>query len=296
MDWGQVNPSCWVIIDGEQLCCHISERINGWWCLKKYAFQAQGRCWIFRMFHFSADRNKELMGFLPLPGDLSVKSSKLQRTKTEIEKLASCVHEWWCNDDKWRVDFSELIYPNTKYIQKTTTTTQKQIRCHPPTPYTHVTHTSPSCRTGKCDSRQDFTHKPSSVDMSWLTGKGRRVRRGTKELDKIPSSCCPPRLFFLFGEDFQVSAARLRLRPRSTAQTVGGGEKEKDNSQAKRHLLFNSCFLFLRLQASCRHPRSLANAGTTFRTTALPFMQRFCLIHTNERLPTMKLLAATPEG
>lgn len=141
MDWGQVNPSCWVIIDGEQLCCHISERINGWWCLKKYAFQAQGRCWIFRMFHFSADRNKELMGFLPLSGDLSVKSSKLQRTKTETEKLASCVHEWSYNDDKWKVDFSELIYPNTKYIQKKTKQQHKNRFAVTLPPHTHTSHT-----------------------------------------------------------------------------------------------------------------------------------------------------------
>lgn len=150
--------------------------------------------------------------------------------------------EWSYNDDKWKVDFSELIYPNTKYIQKKKQKNNTKTDLLSPSHPIH-THCTLHLHAGQ-ENVTAFRISHINLllwDMSWLTGKGRRVRRGTKELDKIPSSCCSPQLFFLFGEvksaDFQVSAVRLRLRPRSTAQTVGWRKKEKDNSEAKRNLL-----------------------------------------------------------
>lgn len=129
MDFGQVNPSCWVIIDGEQLCCHISERINGWWCLENMIFKLKVAAVSLGCLTFNWQKQRA-DDFL-LPGDLSVKCLKLQRTKTKIEKWASSYN------DKWRVFFCELIYPNSWYIKKK----KKKIDSPPPSRPIHTLNT-----------------------------------------------------------------------------------------------------------------------------------------------------------
>lgn len=165
--------------------------------------------------------------------------------------------EWSFNDDKWRVDFSEFDLSkhkiHTKKSQKNNTKPDLLSPSHP----IHTRHTLHLHARQENVTAVRISHINLLLwDMSWSTGKGRRVRRGPKELDRIPSSCRSPQLLFLFGEvksaDFQVSAVRLRLRPRSTAQTVAWREKENDNSEAKRnlwtyliHVFFFSGFSFL---------------------------------------------------
>lgn len=68
-----------------------------------------------------------------------------------------------------------------------------------------------------------------------------------------------------------------------------------ERREAALHLL-NPFFLVLRLQISSRLPRSLANAAAALRTAPLSFMQGFCLIPANERLPTLRRSQPRPRA
>lgn len=172
--------------------------------------------------------------------------------------------EWSFNDDKWRVDFSEFDLSKHKIQTKKTPKKQHKNRFAVTLPpHTHTSHTSPSCTTGKCDSRQDFTHKPSSVRHELVDWEGQKSQTWDEGI--IPDSfllpLSPAPLPLRWGEISRFSGLSSQIEAETKVNSTNGGLKRKRKGQQwskeKSLNLFNSGFLFLRLQVSCRHPRSL---------------------------------------